>query len=371
MSLGAGFRRCFQRRTPTGKADNLVAKGNRSSLHVDDEGVTFISHLDGLTHRFTPRSPSGFSIRSRDIIRVRRADHVGQHPRLSGGSQLPAHRLSAQRARPSTAARARWSPSPSPRRRCSGVRWGAHHETRAGRSAGSESIVDDDGRGFLTVTASAVPLEKQNPAIIVIGAPRNVRRQTAPTYWDQREPDDLFAAIAAGADTFDCVSPSRVASQRCGSTRPRVVQHHRRGAASGLHPRSTTNATAASTCAHWHPCAYIHHPFKAKEILAATLCTIHNERFIIRPSTVSGIRSATATSRRAARRLPWAGTTGQVKAGTHTGDGGPPVAVEWDHHEARRQEGPVGGSGGVGTAVAAVAFSLLVLDHRPRPRPRT
>ena len=28
--------------------------------------------------------------------------------------------------------------------------------------------------------------------------------------------------------------------------------------------------------------AYLHHLFKAKEILAATLCTIHNERFIIR-----------------------------------------------------------------------------------------
>ena len=43
------------------------------------------------------------------------------------------------------------------------------------------------------------------------------------------------------------------------------------------------------TCAHYTR-AYIHHLFKAKEILAATLCTIHNERFIIR--LVDRIRAA-------------------------------------------------------------------------------
>jgi queuine tRNA-ribosyltransferase len=43
------------------------------------------------------------------------------------------------------------------------------------------------------------------------------------------------------------------------------------------------------TCGHYTR-AYIHHLFKAKEILAATLCTIHNERFIIR--LVDRIREA-------------------------------------------------------------------------------
>ena len=43
------------------------------------------------------------------------------------------------------------------------------------------------------------------------------------------------------------------------------------------------------TCANYTR-AYIHHLFKAKEILAATLCTIHNERFII--ALVDRIREA-------------------------------------------------------------------------------
>ena len=36
--------------------------------------------------------------------------------------------------------------------------------------------------------------------------------------------------------------------------------------------------------------AYLHHLFKSKEILSATLCTIHNERFVIR--LVDRIRAA-------------------------------------------------------------------------------
>ena len=35
------------------------------------------------------------------------------------------------------------------------------------------------------------------------------------------------------------------------------------------------------TCGHYTR-AYLHHAFKAKEMIAATLATIHNERFIVR-----------------------------------------------------------------------------------------
>ena len=43
------------------------------------------------------------------------------------------------------------------------------------------------------------------------------------------------------------------------------------------------------TCAHYTR-AYLHHLFKAKEMLASTLCTIHNERFIV--SLVDRIRAS-------------------------------------------------------------------------------
>ena len=48
------------------------------------------------------------------------------------------------------------------------------------------------------------------------------------------------------------------------------------------------------TCANYTR-AYLHHLFKAKEILASTLCTIHNERFVIR--LVDDIRAAIPAGR--------------------------------------------------------------------------
>ena len=106
------------------------------------------------------------------------------------------------------------------------------------------------------------------------------------------EPDDLFAAIAAGADTFDCVSPSRVARNAA------VYSPDGRYNVTGARYRRDFTPIDPEcdcyTCGHYTR-AYIHHLFKAKEILAATLCTIHNERFIIR--LVDRIREAIPAGR--------------------------------------------------------------------------
>jgi queuine tRNA-ribosyltransferase len=89
----------------------------------------------------------------------------------------------------------------------------------------------------------------------------------------------MITAIRNGADTFDCVSPSRVA---------------RNGAVYSADGRFNVTRAACKhdftpldpecdcyTCAHYTK-AYLHHLFKAKERLAATLATIHNQRFVIR-----------------------------------------------------------------------------------------
>ena len=101
------------------------------------------------------------------------------------------------------------------------------------------------------------------------------------------EPDDLFTAIAAGADTFDCVAPTRLG---------------RRGGVYTLNGRM--NLTGARFKRDFTPVdaevggyvsenftrAYIHHLLKAKEFLAGTLCTMHNLHFMIR--LVDNIREA-------------------------------------------------------------------------------
>ena len=63
--------------------------------------------------------------------------------------------------------------------------------------------------------------------------------------------------------------------------------------------------------------AYLYHLFKAREILSATLCTIHNERFLVGGWTKSGPRSAQASSTNSAR-TSWVGTTRRVHNKTMT-----------------------------------------------------
>ena len=59
MSLGAGFRKVLMEDPGRVQSDNLIAKGKQRLAKVDDDGVTFISHLDGSTHRFTPEVSIG------------------------------------------------------------------------------------------------------------------------------------------------------------------------------------------------------------------------------------------------------------------------------------------------------------------------
>src|SRR5215216_7420485 len=54
MSLGAGFKKVLAMSTAGLEDDDVIADGRNRLAQVDDDGVTFTSHLDGSTHRFTP-----------------------------------------------------------------------------------------------------------------------------------------------------------------------------------------------------------------------------------------------------------------------------------------------------------------------------
>jgi queuine tRNA-ribosyltransferase len=171
-----------------------------------------------------------------------------------------------------------------------GVVQGAHYEDLRRKACRDlETIVDGDGRGFDGYGIGGA-LEKQNLATIVGWCSDELPDAKPRHLLGISEPDDLFAAIEAGADTFDCVSPSRVARNAA------VYSPDGRYNITGARYRRDFTPIDAEcdcyTCGHYTR-AYIHHLFKAKEILAATLCTIHNERFIIR--LVDRIREAIPT----------------------------------------------------------------------------
>ena len=122
-------------------------------------------------------------------------------------------------------------------------------------------------------------LEKQNLGTIVQWVTDELPEDKPRHMLGISEPDDFFVAIENGADTFDCVNPSRVARNAAIYTRSGRFNIN-----TAKFRRDFTPIDAECdcyTCANYTR-AYMHHLFKAKEMLASTLATIHNERFTIK-----------------------------------------------------------------------------------------
>jgi queuine tRNA-ribosyltransferase len=91
-------------------------------------------------------------------------------------------------------------------------------------------------------------------------------------------PEDLFVGVENGVDTFDCVLASRIA--RSGAV---YTSTGRINIANAPYIRDFGPIDVNCDC---YTCknftrAYLCHLFRGKEMLAATLATIHNERYIV------------------------------------------------------------------------------------------
>src|SRR5699024_3555583 len=99
MSLGSGFKKVISMEATGQRSDELVAVGKERLSNVDDDGVTFKSHLDGAMHRFTPEISMRVQheIGADIMLPFRRppARAVGPYPSLSG--LLPAAQSEALR----------------------------------------------------------------------------------------------------------------------------------------------------------------------------------------------------------------------------------------------------------------------------------
>ncbi|MBA2363017.1 MAG: tRNA guanosine(34) transglycosylase Tgt [Chloroflexia bacterium] len=105
-------------------------------------------------------------------------------------------------------------------------------------------------------------------------------------------PEDLLNGIEVGIDMFDCVLPTRNA--RNGSL---LVSDGRLNIRNGQYARDFAPVEAGCDC---YTCrtfmrAYLHHLFRTEELLAYTLATIHNLRFLVR--LVEGARAAILQNR--------------------------------------------------------------------------
>lgn len=277
MSLGAGFKKviAMERAEASGSIgdDDAVAPGKERLAFVDDDGVTFRSHIDGTEHRFTPevsmqiQHQLGADIMfAFDELTTLLNSRPYQEESLER-TRLWAIRCVAEHKR-LTAERAE-----KPYQALFGVLQGAHFEDLRRKAARDLGAMDFDGFGL------GGALEKHNLGTIVGWMTSELPENKPRHLLGISEPDDMFTAVRAGADTFDCVSPSRVARNaavysldgRYNLTRAQFKRDF-----------SPIDAECECyTCQHYTR-AYLHHLFKAKELVVNTLCTIHNEHFIVK-----------------------------------------------------------------------------------------
>jgi queuine tRNA-ribosyltransferase len=92
------------------------------------------------------------------------------------------------------------------------------------------------------------------------------------------EPEDLILGIENGIDTFDCVAPTRIARNGAAYIRGGRINLFNAQFVSDVTP--IEKDCGCYTCTNYTK-AYLAHVFRAKEMLAATLTSIHNLYFLV------------------------------------------------------------------------------------------
>jgi queuine tRNA-ribosyltransferase len=100
-------------------------------------------------------------------------------------------------------------------------------------------------------------------------------------------PEDLWMGVARGVDLFDCVLPTRLARNGALFTPTGRVNIRNRRFANEHRPLDDECDCAACTA---FTAAYLHHLFRAEEVLGLRLASVHNLRFLARQ--VETMRSA-------------------------------------------------------------------------------
>ena len=233
---------------------------------LDEEGVTFQSHIDGSRHALTPE-------RSIDIQRLLGADitmafdECTPHP-ASEGDAAASMRLSMRWAE-----RSRDAFSPRPGYGLFGIVQGSVYADLRAESAERLAALGFDG---YAVGGLAVG-EGQDEMFRVLDA-------TVPHLPDDRprylmgvgRPDDIVGAVMRGIDMFDCVLPTR--SGRTGQAFTRRGTVNIRNARHQDDPRPLDEACRCPACRTFSR-AYLHHLAKAEEVLGLMLMTWHNLQY--------------------------------------------------------------------------------------------
>ncbi len=233
---------------------------------VDEDGVTFQSHLDGSKHRFTPEGVIAIEEKlGADIIMAfdecPPPDDYNYNVQALNRTHRWAERCKTAHTRPDQA--------------LYGIVQGGIFADLRAQSAEFLSSLDFPGYGIggLSVGESKAQMHEMLEILHPI-LPRHKPRYLMGV----GSPEDLFECVARGVDQFDCVLPTRIARNGAVFTR--------HGRISLRNARFKTDHAPIEAGCQCYTCrtfsqAYMRHLLIAKEILALRLTTLHNLHFML------------------------------------------------------------------------------------------
>lgn len=243
---------------------------------VDEEGVSFRSHLDGGLLRLTPEE----AVRAQENLGSDVMMMLDECPPAGAGRDYLERSLTRD---------ARWAQRALAARTPGGgalmgiVQGGVHADLRRqsvellgelemdGYALGGLSV-GEAKEAMMETIAATVPLLPADRPVYLMGV---------------GEPADLVACAGLGVDLFDCVLPTRMA--RNGTLLTARGRLNIRNARYARDPEPLEEGCGCPTCQAYSR-AYLRHLFMAKELLAYRLNTLHNLYYIL--NLMAGLRRA-------------------------------------------------------------------------------
>lgn len=278
-AFGTGLNKLMTRDelVETGGRKRMNAVADGQLLKVSEDGAEFRSHLDGSTHFFSPE-------RSIEIQHAIGADI------MFAFDECPPPDTTKEYQREAMERTHRWA------KRCRDF----HQSKQASQTQSLWGVIQGGSFADLRVEGARAIREigfdgygiggsymKEDIADVVRIACAELEEEKPRHLLGIGEPEDFFVGVENGADTFDCVAPTRQA--RNGTLYTESGRINIRNAAFQRDFLPIDSGCDCYTCRH-HSRAYLAHLFRSDEILATTLATIHNLRFVIR--LVENIRAA-------------------------------------------------------------------------------
>lgn len=247
---------------------------------LTEEGVTFASHIDGSRHLLSPET-------SMEIQRLLGSDIVMAFDECPALPATEERQAEAMRLSMRWAQRSREAFGDRPGHALFGIMQGGVIRHLREESAAALRRIGFDGYAIGGLAVG----EGQQAMFEVLDYAPGLLPQDQPRYlMGVGKPDDIVGAVKRGIDMMDCVLPSR--SGRTGQAWTRHGVVNIKNARHADDPRPLDEACTCPACTGYSR-AYLHHVFRAGEMISGMLLTWHNLHYY--QDLMGGLRGAIAS----------------------------------------------------------------------------